>query len=328
MILKILQVIGIVLLSVLGLILLLVILALVLPVCYELSCKAEEGCRPVGVFKASYFLGLFRARADYTDALYVKVKILFFTLFQMKIPDKDEDSDEEYDLNELDDMLEAMDEEETGSSDEVSKPEEDIASDAEDAATDMEYSDTEEPDPGEESEEVSDDEADANLEEEMSEDSEDSAFSKLRLKYDEICDKIKRVRSEIRYYRNLYNSNEAKEAIFLIRKKLKHVLKKVFPRRVHANLVFGFDSPDITGKVFGIYTLFAKRFDRSSRVRPDFERKIFEGTVFCKGHFNIWCLLMDALTVILNKNVRKIYRSYKHHNKMKENKEGTLDKAA
>ncbi len=309
-ILKILQIIGILLLSLVGLVLLLIILALILPVTYRISCKAEAGSRPLGFLKLSYFLGLLRARAEYTDALYVKVKVLFFTVFQMKIPDKESGDEEEYDLSELDEALEELaDEEDAIPEDTVS--EEEFAEDSSpEEDTDTEES-VEEPDDSEET-----DEPDAGF------------FDKIKSKIEEICDKIKRVRSEIRYYRNLYNSNEAKNALFVIKKRLKRIFKKVLPRKAHADITFGFDSPDLTGKVYGIYTMIAGRFDRTSSVRPDFERKIFEGDIYCKGHFNLWCILWNGLLIILNRNVLKLYRSYKHHNKKKEKEEAVSDKAA
>ncbi len=309
-ILKILQIIGILLLSLVGLVLLLIILALILPVTYRISCKAEAGSRPLGFLKLSYFLGLLRARAEYTDALYVKVKVLFFTVFQMKIPDKESGDEEEYDLSELDEALEELaDEEDAIPEDTVS--EEEFAEDSSpEEDTDTEES-VEEPDDSEET-----DEQDAGF------------FDKIKSKIEEICDKIKRVRSEIRYYRNLYNSNEAKNALFVIKKRLKRIFKKVLPRKAHADITFGFDSPDLTGKVYGIYTMIAGRFDRTSSVRPDFERKIFEGDIYCKGHFNLWCILWNGLLIILNRNVLKLYRSYKHHNKKKEKEEAVSDKAA
>ena len=309
-ILKILQIIGILLLSLVGLVLLLIILALVLPVTYRLSCKAEAGSRPLGFLKSSYFLGLLRARAEYTDALYVKVKVLFFTVFQMKIPDKESGDEEEYDLSELDEALEELDDEEDTLPEDTLSEEEFAEDSSPEEDSDTEES-VEEPDDSEET-----DEPDAGF------------FDKIKSKIEEICDKIKRVRSEIRYYRNLYNSNEAKNALFVIKKRLKRIFKKVLPRKAHADITFGFDSPDMTGKVYGIYTMIAGRFDRTSSVRPDFERKIFEGNIYCKGHFNLWCILWNGLLIILNRNVLKLYRSYKHHNKKKEKEEAVTDKAA
>ena len=307
MILTILKVAGIVLLSLLGLILVLAFLALVLPVRYRLSCTAEEGKRPQALLKISYFLRIIRARAEYTDALYVSVKVFFFTIFQMQIPDKDQGEEEEYDLSELDEALDALDEEEEAQTFDSETAAGDEVSDESDTGEDAEISQEPETDDEEPS---------------------DSLYDKIKFKVDEICDKIKRVRSEIRYYRNLYNSNEAKNAVFVIKKRLMRILKKLMPRRAHADVTFGFDSPDLTGKVYGLYTIFAKRFDRASRVIPDFDRKIFEGDLWCKAHFNIWCFIWNGLAIILNKNVRKIYKSYKHHSKRKENEESEGSKAA
>lgn len=307
MILTILKVAGIVLLSLLGLILVLAFLALLLPVRYRLSCTAEEGKRPQALLKISYFLRIIRARAEYTDALYVNVKVFFFTIFQMQIPDKDQGEEEEYDLSELDEALDALDEEEEAQTFDSETAAEDEVSDESVTGEDAEISQEPETD---------------------DEEPFDSLYDKIKFKVDEICDKIKRVRSEIRYYRNLYNSNEAKNAVFVIKKRLMRILKKLMPRRAHADVTFGFDSPDLTGKVYGLYTIFAKRFDRASRVIPDFDRKIFEGDLWCKGHFNIWCFIWNGLAIILNKNVRKIYKSYKHHSKRKENEESEGSKAA
>lgn len=346
MILKILQIIGIVLLSVLGLVLVLIILALVLPVRYRLSCTAEADNKPEGLLKISYFFSILRARAEYTDAFYVRVKVLFFTVFKLRIPDDNKDEGEEYDLSELDDALDALDEEEADSSEdsnleavdsgfgESDNPEESEIFDENADSDTTENNDTEE---NGSDENVSEDEFSDNEESSESaesrekddfEDEEDSVLRKIKLKFEEICDKIRRARSEYRYYRNLYNSNEAKNAFFTVKKRLKRILKKILPRRAHADITFGFDSPDFTGKVYGVYTLFAKRFDASSRVIPDFERKVFEGNLYCKGHFNLWCILWNALCVILNRNVIKLYRSYKHHSKRKENHEAAEEKAA
>lgn len=334
-ILKILQIIGIVLLSLLGLVLVLVILALVLPVTYRLTLLAEGDKQPVGKIKISYFLGLLRARAEYTDAFYVKVKVLFFTIFQMKIPDKDESEEEEYDLRELDEALDALDEEEEGDiAPEASSETYDSLENTEESSTEDEISAYNSENPAEEPENEAenafetDEESSENLDSDGDEADEDSFTDKIKFKVDEICDKIKRVRSEIRYYRNVYNSNEAKNAIYVIKKRLKKIFSKILSRKVHADVTFGFDSPDITGKVFGIYTLFAKRFDRTSKVVPDFECKIFEGEIFCKGYFNVWCILWNGLMIILNKNVRKIYKSYKHHTRTKDKEEAASDKAA
>lgn len=326
MILTILKVAGIVLLSLLGLILVLAFLALVLPVRYRLSCTAEEGKRPQALLKISYFLRIIRARAEYTDALYVSVKVFFFTIFQMQIPDKDQGEEEEYDLSELDEALDALDEEEEAQTlDSENATEIEVSGEGdtgEDAEISQEPENVDETEseerPGEDTESVPDED----------EEPSDSLYDKIKFKVDEICDKIKRVRSEIRYYRNLYNSNEAKNAVFVIKKRLMRILKKLMPRRAHADVTFGFDSPDLTGKVYGLYTIFAKRFDRASRVIPDFDRKIFEGDLWCKGHFNIWCFIWNGLAIILNKNVRKIYKSYKHHSKRKENEESEGSKAA
>ena len=148
-------------------------------------------------------------------------------------------------------------------------------------------------------------------------------------KFDEICYKIDKVRSEIRYYYNIYNSNEGKNTLRNTGKHLKKLIRKLLPRKISANVTYGFSSPDLTGKVYGIYCLIADRFSRDSEVLPDFDREIFEGRIKARGYFNLWGILINVIAIVLNKNAIKIIKSVKRHMKKKDS--GTAeetDKAA
>ena len=148
-------------------------------------------------------------------------------------------------------------------------------------------------------------------------------MEKIKCKYRAFYDKIVKVRSEIRYYRNILNSNEAAYALRVIKKRLKKVLKLILPRKVTCDLVYGFSSPDLTGKVYGLYCMFRNRFSKGSKVIPDFENEVFEGFIEAKGHFNLICILHNLVCIVLNRNCRKIYRSLKHHRNKSDHEAGT-----
>ena len=297
-ILKILQIIGIVLLSILGFILVMLILILVMPVRYSVDVSKKPEDKLKGKLKVTYFFGIVRALAEYEEVFEVNAKVLWFKIFSMKIPDKEADDSDDISLDDLDD---ALDEEfpEDGSSEGgfTYDTEDDMTSDTDDELTFESVDETEDNDDDEDPE---------------------GPFAKLKYKFEEICDKIDKVKSEIRYYYNIYNSNEGKNALKKTGKHLKKIFRKLLPRKITAKVTYGFSSPDLTGKVYGIYCIIADRFTADSVVTPDFDREVFEGTVKAKGYFNIWGILINVIAIVINKDAIRIIRSVKRHLKKKD----------
>ncbi|MBO7363442.1 MAG: hypothetical protein J6U41_08590 [Lachnospiraceae bacterium] len=352
-ILKILSVIGIVLLCLLGLILVLVLLVLVMPVKYRIKASKEAESELNAVFRLTYFFRIVRALAVYEQKkVSVSVKVLWFKLFSMEFPDdseEDEISDEEFDTfleDELpdEDDFEITTDNENADTDEMSyepAPMESEVSDDElhndlfgsneetsddgEGTTDMPEggSYSEQDDAGSGCEDASDesgpgdDDASNGFFDRIS-----GLIEKIKCKYRAFYDKIVKVRSEIRYYRNVLNSNEAVYALRVVKKRLKKIFKLILPRKIRCDLIYGFSSPDLTGKVYGIYCLLRNRFDKRSRVVPDFDKAVFEGYIEAKGHFNLICILHNLVCIVLNKNCRKIYRSVKHHRNKAEHEAG------
>ena len=305
-ILTILKIIGIVLLCILGFVLVMLILVLVLPVRYSIDVSKMPEEKLKARMKITYFFGIVRALAKYEDIFEVNAKVLWFNIFSMKIPDKDAD-EEEVSLDDLDDAIDNEFPDEEFSYEDLSF--EDDTENSEDITeSDEQISD------------FTDHTSDTDYDEDMSEsaDYDVGPLSKLKYKFDEICDKIDKVRSEIRYYYNIYNSNEGKNALRKIGKHLKKIFRKILPRKISANVIYGFSSPDLTGKVYGVYCLIADRFSKDSEVIPDFDREIFEGRIRARGYFNLWGILINGIAIVLNKDAIKIIRSVKRHMKKKD----------
>lgn len=297
-ILKILQIIGIVLLSILGFILVMLILILVMPVRYSVDVSKNPEDKLKGKLKVTYFFGIVRALAEYEEVFEVNAKVLWFKIFSMKIPDKDADDSDGISLDDLDDALDEEFPEDGSSGDGFTyDKEDDMTSDTDDELTFESVDETEDNDDDEDPE---------------------GPFAKLKYKFEEICDKIDKVKSEIRYYYNIYNSNEGKNALKKTGKHLKKIFRKLLPRKITAKVTYGFSSPDLTGKVYGIYCIIADRFTADSVVTPDFDREVFEGTVKAKGCFNIWGILINVIAIVINKDAIRIIRSVKRHLKKKD----------
>ncbi len=342
-ILKILSVIGILLLCLLGLVVLFAILILVLPVRYRIKAFRDKDSELCAVFKLNYFFHILRAAAEYEQKkVSVTVKILWFKLFSMEFPDPDGESDisdEDFDAF-IDEELPDDEFEITAGSGESSSEELSMEVPSTEEASSEEpmsaVSDEElhndlfgDDDPGSD-DGFSDgcdpvhDNADDSVTGDGDSDTGDDATSglfdrisglidKIKCKYRGFYDKIVKVRTEIRYYRNILNSNEAAYALRVIKKRLKKIFRLILPGKVTCDLVYGFSSPDLTGKVYGLYCIFRRRFTGGSKVIPDFETETFEGFIEAKGHFNLISILHNLVCIALNRNCRKLYRSLKHH---------------
>ena len=84
-VLRILSILGILLLALCGLAVTILLLVLFVPLTYRISgSKDEKGFRISG--KVNWLLGLFRLRYGYPEPGELTAKILFFTLYRMKIP--------------------------------------------------------------------------------------------------------------------------------------------------------------------------------------------------------------------------------------------------
>ena len=340
-ILKILSVIGIVLLCLLGLVLVLAVLILVLPVKYRLKASKEKEGELNAVFKLNYFFHILRAVAEYEQKkVDVTVKVLWFKLFSMEFPDSGDESDiseEDFDAF-IDEELSDEEFEMTYSPGQGDESDPDSGSEAdygescetpESAVSDEELHNDLFGDDEDDLYDSGTDDGDSDGSD-AENDGPDGLFDKLsglmekiKCKYRAFYDKIVKVRSEIRYYRNILNSNEAAYALRVIKKRLKKVLKLILPRKVTCDLVYGFSSPDLTGKVYGLYCMFRNRFSKDSKVIPDFENEVFEGFIEAKGHFNLICILHNLVCIVLNRNCRKIYRSLKHHRNKSDHEVGT-----
>ncbi len=313
----------------LGLVLVLALLILLLPVKYKISAEKEKGGTLNADFRLTYFFRILRATAHYDKELIVKVKVLWFSLFEFKFPqEKSEDESKgmfDFDDEEFDEFAaeEIVEDNSTENSDTEESVNETSAEEETYENDEPGVDETDSVDSGENEDSKSDYQAE-NIEDEDPEndfEERDDLISKLKYKVEEICDKIEKVRTEYRYYHNVINSNEAAYALRNLKKRLFRILKKIFPRRLHAEIVYGFDSPDITGKVYGLYCIFRNRFDKSSHVTPDFDKAVFEGVIFAKGHFNLWCIVFNLLCIVLHPGSIKIYRSVKRHKAKKAEQE-------
>lgn len=281
-ILKILGIIGIVLLVILAAIVLLLLLILFLPVKYRIAASKNSDALNADI-KISWLFGLFRAKYRYPEPGKVKIKLLCFTLFP-----KEKQGEKE------------------SKAGNKTKPDEKPAAIAENKSTNETSSE-------EETVEAVND-ATQNTKQSISE----KILAKCEnIKYtiQKICGKIKYIWENITFYKELLFHEDTKALIKHIFLRLHNILKKIKPKRVNADILFGTGHPDTTGYVLGVYGVLSTQIHKPNVINltPDFENKVIEGRVEASGHFRIFTILKNAVMLILDKRLKELLSKVKKH---------------
>lgn len=156
----------------------------------------------------------------------------------------------------------------------------------------------------------------------------DKSFTdKVKDIFRRICGVIRKVKDVIKkVYKDvegIYNkgkklkafltANTTKEAYRYGKGIIIKAVKHVFPTGMKAKIHFGFEQPDITGKVLGyiamVFSVFQVNVKHISII-PDFDKKIFEGNIKLKGHFFMGILLIYILKFYFKKEIHDLIKRF------------------
>lgn len=317
-ILKILSILGIILLVLLGLILVILLLVLFFPICYRIKVD-RHSAEPSGNVlesdtqtskqltkadaKAWWLFGLFRVRYRYPEPGTIKAKFLFFTLYdsgQNANNDFNEDSDEE-------------DCSDSGSQDSVTAKKSAVTkSNSSDQSTPSQKANVTSDSLAQDSRSHTESAAKTPQTEqaEQSNLQNRTIFEKIQYTigkfYDKIKNvfhKIKKIRDNIAYYKEILSEEDTKELLKHALMRLGKILKSLRPRKLRANICFGAASPDTTGYACAIYGMIAHHLGKHVIFIPDFENEILEGNIYAAGHTTVFLILWNLLIVVKDKRL-------------------------
>ncbi|MCM1185353.1 MAG: hypothetical protein NC251_09705 [Lachnoclostridium sp.] len=288
-ILKILSIIGIVLLSLIGILLLICLLVLFVPVSYRVTGHKDKEETEIKV-RMSWLFRLIRVFYDYPEPGCVRAKALFFTVYdsQKAASSKQEESESA--------AVRGV----SGENPQDREQKSGKLSEAGNVATDRK------PRTGEEEQPVG---QDAEKEGEHF-----GKFKKLKYTIQILCDKIKEIRENISYYKRLWEREETRQLLGYALMRIGKVLKNIRPRKWKCRLLYGADSPDVTGYLYGVYAMVCPHLGSYSvDLTPDFTQAVFEGELDTSGHITVFQVLWNALLLLLDKRFRLLRNRLKRH---------------
>lgn len=128
----------------------------------------------------------------------------------------------------------------------------------------------------------------------------------LKDTYNKVNGAKEKLTNKIEEIKSMVNDTENRELVSLIISQLKRLFKEIKPKKYDINVHFGFEEPDVTGKVLMYIAVFYGLTGLNINIKPEFEEKIFEGDCYLKGRIRVITLLSIALKVYKNKRFKQI----------------------
>lgn len=312
MLLTILKIIGIVLLIVLLAILVLLLFVLFVPIRYEArgNRRMEDDVPARIVVRAHWLLHIINVSFRYPEAAYVKVRILCFTIFSTK-PGPEAETEKKETVQDAVQHTGQGTETPTEKT-QVMPTEKQIEGDS--------------PDVNEASIKFSDEKTgDYSKEDSREEDAEEESTPKflqffwklfeilknIQYTIQKICDKIKHIIKNIRYYINVIQSEHFRSAWSVCSGEVLGLLQSIRPRKLEGSFTVGTGDPASTAQILAIHGMLYPLIGEHITVIPDFERFVIEGQFLIKGRITLFRFLKTAGRLYFHKDLRKVIRLLK-----------------
>ncbi len=307
--LTILKVLGILILSLLGIAILVLLLVLFVPVRYQVYAerKLESGLPVLAKMKATWLLHLLNVHFSYPEKAYVKVRIGCFTVFRSdrtgkKHKEKTKEKSKEKETISEEKRFEIKDgEKKEAKEDKILKGD---RTRKEETGSDQAEKESRK-DQGREKKEAEKPTLKSFFKKIL------AWLKNLRYTIKQICDKIKKIVKNIKYYIEVINSAEFKNAFRLCSSQAGVLLRHICPQKIKGSLRIGTGDPASTGQVLAIYGMLYPFLGDQIMVTPDFEQQIIEGELLIKGRITLFCLIKCAWIVYFNKDLHRVINMLK-----------------
>lgn len=124
---------------------------------------------------------------------------------------------------------------------------------------------------------------------------------------------IEAIYNKIKEINDFIRADSTKEAFRYGKNIVIKFIKHIFPKRIRAKVHYGFDTPDVTGRVLGYIAMGYGTFGINPKhilVEPDFENKFFDGKIKCKGYIFLGVVGIYILKFYFRKEIHDIIKKF------------------
>ncbi|TCT16840.1 DUF2953 family protein [Natranaerovirga pectinivora] len=117
------------------------------------------------------------------------------------------------------------------------------------------------------------------------------------------------IREKINKGKAFISDEKNKSAIKKIYNSIKRIFKKLAPNNIKLYLQIGTGDPALTGYVLGILSFLYIIKSKDINLEGNFDEKIIKGTIDIKGKIYLVTIVIEAIKLLIDKNVRRLVLS-------------------
>lgn len=133
-------------------------------------------------------------------------------------------------------------------------------------------------------------------------------FKNIKFTFQKICDTIRKIKSNIKYYLHLLQLDSTKQAFAVCKKQLGCVLKRIVPKKYNIKLHLGFEDPAIMGEILAVWGMLYPFHQGAIDIQPEFEQAVIEGDFYFKGHIRFFTFVRAACICFFDKNIKQLIK--------------------
>ena len=316
--LTILKIIGILLLVVIGLLILGILAILFVPLRYDgkISYNDKNQCVATQI---TWLFRLICIEGGYQEKVYVRARLLWFTLWKWKADEKENDKEDhlesaDYSEEELDRLLEERSQkeeskEETKEETKEAKVIEETLDepDAEENLTEVQPTEIE-------PKEVELNEAkskEAKSKEAESKEAESTEKKPKKIQFQQIGKRIKEIKEKIKHIKEMASDQRIHQAVLLLIDGAWKMVRHSLPRKIKGRAKFGFEDPSTTGQILTYVSLLYPCYAKSVELVPMFTEKVIDLDLYFRGRVRLFSLIWICVKIWFDRNFRYLYKKVK-----------------
>lgn len=134
-------------------------------------------------------------------------------------------------------------------------------------------------------------------------------WGRLKRKVSDAAAVVQTAKEKITNIKNMVSDETNKNAFRKFYKEFRYLLRHYSPRKASGELAFGLPDPAKTGQVLGALSMFPFWARYRIGITPDFQAQSFfaEGWIKVMGRIRSWHLLVSAIRLLKEKDVRQLF---------------------
>ena len=133
-------------------------------------------------------------------------------------------------------------------------------------------------------------------------------MEKIKELFRTVADAVRNIRTEIDFYKNLWDKPQGKKSVEHLWREICYLLKKGKPTKIRGKLLFGTGDPATTGQALGVLGAVYGFLPEDLFITPDFENEVYEGTINVKGRLRLIHLLIVAVRLLIDRDFRYVVK--------------------